>query len=451
MDSHNIVVVDPKKLFGSFSLSNDNVYYSDSRSKPHFDANNFSLFVSTSFSEPNNFGTKYEIRFGNLSDFKGVISSFYIVKNRDKSIRWIVPFDLKVPHFLAFYNSPTLLSKLYSVIFRLIYLFGIQKYVFDKIHLSCDDFLDKYIPNSINYDSFTIFTGTAGENRKAIIELNINDKPLYFIKIGLTSSADNNIKNEKTMLKILSARKYESFVFPSVIDSQNINSLIISNIKPSTLRFGANFTRLHAKTIAELAKTFSGKQIVNRLPIYREMVTNIYSLRQGDFSNNGLDRNSVLSAVSKMERILRTIPPDLIVTTGVSHGDFTPWNIFVGADKLYIYDWELAKNGVPVFFDLFHFIYQSNILVGDNNIDTIEKTIGNALNIPEIKTLISELNLNTNLMHALYLCHTIAYYLCLYTKQENLHQQTHWLLKTWDEALSRVNITTEDTYGTSGC
>lgn len=42
---------------------------------------------------------------------------------------------------------------------------------------------------------------------------------------------------------------------------------------------------------------------------------------------------------------------------GISHGDFTPWNIRLGDTNFYIIDWENFSKDRPLLFDLFYFFF----------------------------------------------------------------------------------------------
>ncbi|SMH40666.1 phosphotransferase family protein [Mesorhizobium australicum] len=44
------------------------------------------------------------------------------------------------------------------------------------------------------------------------------------------------------------------------------------------------------------------------------------------------------------------------IETCFAHGDFTPWNCFIDAEGLYVFDWEYACEGYPVGFDLVRFL-----------------------------------------------------------------------------------------------
>lgn len=392
-----------------------------------------------------------QILFNKMKDKDSNDESFYLIKNRDRSIRWLAPISLTAPHFLTFYNSPTFKSKIYKKLFKAIYAVKLQRFFFDAVTIRCNTKLKSYIPDSILYDSFTLFTGTVGENRKAIVALNYQGRSVHFIKIALTHSSAINLENEKYFLKLLAMNKTETFEHPTIIDSVRDDSLVISNIAPLKIRNSFLFGEKHVKVLYELGKTYSRSQRLGDIVVFKELIANIGILENGKFLDNGLDHNVVYGSIVMIKDIVSVINLDAVLTTTISHGDFTPWNMFIGEKKLHIYDWELAREEIPFLFDFFHYIYQSNILVGDNNIETIVRAIDEALRSPEMIALIDEFNVNTDLVHALYLCHTATYYLSLYTKQKLLHQQAHWLVTTWGLALSRINIILEGENGTSAC
>lgn len=58
---------------------------------------------------------------------------------------------------------------------------------------------------------------------------------------------------------------------------------------------------------------------------------------------------------------------DNALLTGLSHGDFTPWNMLVKDGVYRMIDWEMA-NERPLGYDLFHFIYQVGRLFSPNEL-----------------------------------------------------------------------------------
>ena len=47
-------------------------------------------------------------------------------------------------------------------------------------------------------------------------------------------------------------------------------------------------------------------------------------------------------------------------TSGVAHGDFAPWNLIPTEREWGLVDWESFHTGAPPYYDLFHYLVQSN-------------------------------------------------------------------------------------------
>lgn len=56
---------------------------------------------------------------------------------------------------------------------------------------------------------------------------------------------------------------------------------------------------------------------------------------------------------------------------GLSHGDFTPWNLLRTDGGWYLIDWEDAADGVPAFTDVFHYLVQGHALLGQPDADVL--------------------------------------------------------------------------------
>jgi hypothetical protein len=54
----------------------------------------------------------------------------------------------------------------------------------------------------------------------------------------------------------------------------------------------------------------------------------------------------------------------LLNRAGISHGDFAPWNLLKSASGWVVVDWESAAPAGTPFFDLFHYLVQSHVLLG---------------------------------------------------------------------------------------
>ena len=80
--------------------------------------------------------------------------------------------------------------------------------------------------------NYSIFTGTVGENRKIVVELNDGENTKYFLKIPTTQSAKELVQNEAKSLKFLEQYEFKLLDFPKVAYSDE-KVVVISNIKPN--------------------------------------------------------------------------------------------------------------------------------------------------------------------------------------------------------------------------
>ncbi|MFM8739131.1 MAG: hypothetical protein ACKOC0_02880, partial [Cytophagales bacterium] len=124
--------------------------------------------------------------------------------------------------------------------------------------------------------------------------------------------------------------------------------------------------------------------------------------------------------------------------TCLSHGDFTPWNMYLDSKAgLAIYDWECARRNMPFGFDAFHFIIQNQILVKRNRWSDIEQLITAQLFQPS--SFMGDYAPDQQQLYLkLYLLINTIYYLTVYQEQVNWHIQVEWLINTWNEALSSM-------------
>jgi hypothetical protein len=109
--------------------------------------------------------------------------------------------------------------------------------------------------------------------------------------------------------------------------------------------------------------------------------------------------------------------------------------MYLSPNKLYVYDWELSKPDLPLLHDLFHFIIQSEILIGKSKYEVIKKKLAGSLKNKAIKAIVEKYEIDVNYNYTLYLLDIVSYYANLYISQNEPHIQVNWLLKTWNEAL----------------
>lgn len=349
--------------------------------------------------------------------------SCYYICNPDGSIRWVWPATARHADFIKFYHHTGFRAMLFMIIATTMAKTGLLSY------LKGGSFIVYTSINNVSGNRWTWFSGTVGPGRKAILwQLTEGFKTGSFFKIPIGSLAAENIRTEAKQLKYLQQLNLSDIVWPQSEDIKN-NILKITDIGQGTTRtnrFG-ELPFYAVKTWLETdrsVQTYQGSSFKVKLD---EMAAKLSTLNDHRIPHEIQD---------KMEVLMKNMAIPWKFINSHSHGDFTPWNVMIKANKLHIIDLELSQNEMPVLFDLFHFVYQSNILIGNNGYTAIRKELNLLFAKPLWSAFLQEYQIDSDTAETLYLLYTVAYYLIVYAQQPQWHTQVNWLLKTWNEALS---------------
>ena len=373
-----------------------------------------------------------------LNQKKASIPHFYFM-NRDGSARWIYPASLRYPSFLNFYNQSSTRGKLLKLLIKIIFYANLFLRVLVRKHSSevADGSILAEILSRGDDFNYSIFMGTVGENRKVIVEVNENKNTISFIKVGVSASAVGLVDNECYILRQLSERGSVSFEFPKVL-SHARGIVEISNINFDGSLQSPRLLPAHLAAVKELAEMGSSCSKYNELPASEDITKGIEKLenRLGNFeSNNGIELSAL---VGQLRTIVSLMDNDSIMYCGLCHGDFTPWNMYVKDNQLYIYDWEMCTEGVPVFFDIFHFVFQSEILLNQSDYSIIKENIVSFFKEDRTISMVRLFNIDINQSYMFYLLFIVTKYLNLYVVQDVPHQQIYWMVAVWKKAMQDI-------------
>lgn len=365
-----------------------------------------------------NLGYKHNPEVGNNS----INITVQYFTNKDGSIRWIWPTSMSKPLFLKFYNIQGWKAQCFEFIIHKLFKFNLNQKFFKTSHLSLTPKETGSIFDISNKE-WALFTGTIGPNQKYIIyEENQNQNGL-FTKIPISERSTTLIDHEKMVLTQLANHHLKSFVFPRIIERSK-TKLTLSSFENYDQRC-QTLTQEHMAVFEELemvsSETFSFEDFRDKHHI-RERLMRLENTR-----------NKIPSGIIKKLQRLHQSLLGSHVTTHIAHKDFTPWNMYTDkTGKLYIYDWELSRALTPKGFDFFHFIIQKGILSERKSWAQMKWEILVNSTEPYLK--------HENIAHllSLYLLLNVLYYLELYNNQEKWHKQIYWLLETWNEAMSDV-------------
>lgn len=353
--------------------------------------------------------------------------SFQYINNPDGTIRWIFPKGLTKPTYLSFYNATGIKARFLRVVLTWLHRLRCHHWIvsgeftlyFSKpLALQWED----------TFDHYTIFTGTTGPNRKVLIELNKGGKTISFVKVPISDASAALIQNEKSVLQQLRSFDLKKWQLPNAEPHPQYG--IFSNLKNKHSVTSNEFTPIHADTLVELYQVSASKQ---ELRTVKKVIKDKLDGLVADIRFPKCE-----SVIQLMYQLLETIPAAGTFMTSLAHKDFTPWNGYVNGSQLSVYDWELAEHHMPVLYDLFHFLFQSGVLIKHQSFPEIHDALIEVLEMDTVKQYIREHEIDVTLHLKLYLLINTCYYLDLYRRQSHLHVQAGWLVECWHVALENL-------------
>jgi len=362
--------------------------------------------------------------------------SYDFINNPDGTIRWVYPSTQKRPTFLHLYNASGWKGLAIKKGIQFGFINGFGKWIkhgslrvyapFAPIGTTT-----KNVSNLFYASDFAIFTGTKGENRKAVIVFENNKKPTHFLKVPLTEVAETLVEREGEQLEQLSNRYFQTLVIPQAIRVQQY--LLQTNIRPTTTLSNLKLTSIHLHGLNELYRGTIEKKSLTDTAVWQDIEKELATLKNPQITND-LSPSTIFLLAKQLQVLktqLATTPP---VQTAIAHGDFTPWNTYLTSKQIMVYDWELA-NRLPLLYDAFHYIFQSGILVKRSSFSEIQKQLEKLRQQSVVKFWLDHYDCSFDIAYRFYLLRTISYYLSRYIRQTYLHEQAYWLVEVWQEAL----------------
>lgn len=356
----------------------------------------------------------------------------YCICNTDGTLRWVWPTKSTKANFLLFYHTKGFKASIYSKLFNLIFILRLQSlFVHTKINLYTTA-ADKY---TLPLKNWALFTGTIGPNRKMIMWQKPTNASARFLKISITPKSEANLLAEYKAIQCFLEKPPSSISMPEIISMQN-GVLTISDVSAQQKKTN-NVSGLPVQALHQWCKP-NNMQLLQQTAFWQNAKQQLF------FSNLITDHRISPIFLKKIESLYNSIDDTTSIQLSKSHGDFTPWNVWAKKEQLCMIDWELYNPSLPALFDVFHFVYQSSILLGNNGYKNIREKLDLLFTKSEWQVFIQEHQLNTNLLEQLYVLGTIGYNLNLFKNQSQWHTQVSWLLQTWNEAISYLANTNNE-------
>ncbi|UFH54878.1 phosphotransferase [Spirosoma sp. KNUC1025] len=355
--------------------------------------------------------------------------SCYLYRNPDGTIRWLWPVGANQPDFLRFYHRGGRKARVFVWLVTMLFRLRLGRLIaHDRLTLYTTEAGYERLCR-FQLHRWALFTGTVGPNRKLVIWYNTTANKSYFLKIALAAPAVQNIDQEALALRHAQKQPFLQIDTPRV--KTHVPGLLIQeDMGTPTARQTNRMADLPSSAMRELVSQNWQRQPLADTVFWQQARQTLSELRSVN------DLRIPVSLLDKIDWLMNSLNEHQLVPVAAAHGDCTPWNVMLRDNRLCIIDWELHQDALPGLYDLFHFVYQSAILIGNRGYGAIWQDIEETLNRPEWQLFCERYEVDTELAEILYLIHTLTYYLSVYSRQAEWHQQVNWLLATWNESLT---------------
>ncbi len=368
---------------------------------------------------------------------------FDFINNPDRTIRWIYESQLKKPVFLNLYNASGLKGKLIHTFFKIGFKCGAKKWLRSgSFQVFANQLFLQEVNNQLVRAKYAVFTGTIGENRKAVVSYEEDGTATKFLKFPLTHQAKKLVKTEGEVLESLQKITFKHLGIPN--PKRVGSSLLISNVRPTKPLKNKDLTVAHLTALYELYNRTATYVSLSSSSAWQEIHENLRSIEKGEIDNS-LDPKKVKKLALGLRDLANRFDESEGMILSTTHGDLTPWNSYLSKDKLHVYDWELAQK-LPLFYDAFHYIFQTNILVKKESFGTIRQEIIDLKNHLIVQSILAEYKVDFEQAYQFYLLRNVSYYLSRYMQQPKLHEQAHWLVAIWLESIEEYLKNIESTH-----
>lgn len=295
--------------------------------------------------------------------FEKLLCDYLIIPGKNGP-RWLVPSNPKFSiNVLPVWKPYSISSKIKWFLILMLYFLRLNYFlpIFKKIQ--SNSILLKH-PNSDRGVVPVIYIGTPGKQQKAVATLvdYISLKPLAVMKVALQNDAFSSILKEAETLNKL-----------SLISSLNVPKLIKIDYE------GRQTWQTY------LQGSLSGKRLLKRhidwllkLPKPSNKTTVAEYKQKLIFFLDSDDICITTGKKKKLWSIVNNINIDAYIPLTLVHGDFAPWNIKFHSNKeLVVIDWEDAEFGGLPLWDLCHYFFIQEHLLG--SINSIKNLFSNSL------------------------------------------------------------------------
>ncbi|WP_455614060.1 hypothetical protein [Bacteroides congonensis] len=320
--------------------------------------------------------------------------------------RWIMPIK-NMCTAMHLYQPSSLKGKIMRIGFPYLHRFKLVRKILhvEREYWALDKQLSDILCDVFNRNDleFSIFLGTPSVHQKITIQLNCGKQICGYCKVTASPEIKELFHHEERILNEL--------------HQQGIDDV------PRCLYCGALkgdvdlFVQTTVKSNNSIVDHEWGKRQEDFIKNLYEKTWQTLVFEQTDFYNDLCFLNGHLLDLEKWDRQAVETGIRKVMSTyegkevnfSVYHADFTPWNMFVEKGRLFVFDFEYAKETYPAYLDYFHFFMQTSIFEKHRGVMEIWSEFEH--NIPILKHKFVDVRLA-------FLCYLLAV-LAQYVRRDN--------------------------------
>jgi hypothetical protein len=204
--------------------------------------------------------------------------------------------------------------------------------------------------------ALSLSPGISGAFQKLTVQVMRPDGSILgYMKMPMTKAADARLRNEAAVVQDLCSYPELRAHIPQLLFAGSLNGRHIVFQSAVDGKAGpTRYARPHEQFLQRLHACRPQRKPGLRLVEETGREWNRVAARMG--SNwQSLGQEALKIAARELE--------GQEVACGIAHGDFAPWNIRISGADLRIFDWECASSNVPLVWDAFHFMTQTECLL----------------------------------------------------------------------------------------
>lgn len=287
---------------------------------------------------------------------KGTSECFYRFSNADGKT-WIMPArNMRVA--MNLYQPSGRNGKLVKTLFPWLHGLSFVRRVIhaEKLHCKLSDELEQLLCRLFREEKieFSIFGGTPCVHQKVTVQISKGRRIMGYCKVSASNEVADLFRSEAGLLEVLERQKMSGI--PSSLYcgemTEGISLFVQSTEKTQQSKVLHEWSNLHELFLNELHR----KTVQNIIFENSDYYKTLHGLQAHlDWLPEFMSRNVIGNAINKTINSYKGKNVDF----SAYHADFTPWNMFVEKNSLFVFDWEYSRMTYPPMLDRYHFFMQT--------------------------------------------------------------------------------------------